>query len=233
MIAKPTRRTAITTLLGVCLAGCTGVIENAADQRAGGTGNGASAGSGTGSGNGSGTGIGGGGSGGDRTGTGGTLPPPQPGFVPEAAGLRRLTVPQYQNSVRDVLGVDVAITTEFEDGHDAERLCLDRSRARGPVGEARRAVRDVGARHRKACAFERRRSGSARRLQPGRDDGRLVHAAVHSEDRPPRVATAAGRSRAQPARGHRQERADGSERLLRRASVRRCGHSTVAALLVS
>ena len=42
-------------------------------------------------------------------GTGGALPPPQPGFIPEAAGLRRLTIPQYQNSVRDVLGIDVAI----------------------------------------------------------------------------------------------------------------------------
>jgi hypothetical protein len=115
MIAKPTRRTAITTLLGVCLAGCTGVIEDTAGQRPSGTGNGAAAGSGTGSGNGSGTGTGGGGSAGEGTGTGGTVTPPQPGFVPEAAGLRRLTIPQYQNSVRDVLGIDVAITTEFED----------------------------------------------------------------------------------------------------------------------
>lgn len=112
MIAKPTRRTAITTLLGVCLTGCTGVIEGPASQGVAGKGNGAAAGSGTGSGNRSGTGTGGG-SAGDGAGTGGSLP--EPPFVPEAAGLRRLTIAQYQNSVRDVLGIDVAITTEFED----------------------------------------------------------------------------------------------------------------------
>jgi Protein of unknown function (DUF1592)/Protein of unknown function (DUF1588)/Protein of unknown function (DUF1595)/Protein of unknown function (DUF1587)/Protein of unknown function (DUF1585) len=82
------RSAAITTVLGLTLTGCTGVIGGTDGHRGAGSGSG--------------------------TGTGGVVPPP-PGFIPEAAGLRRLTIPQYENAVRDVLGTGVTITTVFED----------------------------------------------------------------------------------------------------------------------
>ena len=40
--------------------------------------------------------------------------PPPAGYSPEEAGLRRLTIPQYVNSLNDVLGTGMAPTTEFE-----------------------------------------------------------------------------------------------------------------------
>jgi hypothetical protein len=71
---------------------------------------------------GAGTGVGGtgvGGSGGGGTGGGGagggtTPPPTPPAYKPAAATLRRLTVKQYENSVRDLLGAAVTPPTDLE-----------------------------------------------------------------------------------------------------------------------
>ena len=65
-------------------------------------------------GGGSGPGTGGTGAGGTTGGAGGAPPPPPGEFIPQAAGLRRLTIPQYRNAIRDLFGPDVAATTEFE-----------------------------------------------------------------------------------------------------------------------
>jgi hypothetical protein len=40
--------------------------------------------------------------------------PPPAGYTPEEAGLRRLTIPQYRNSVNDLFGAGMAPTTDFE-----------------------------------------------------------------------------------------------------------------------
>ena len=77
---------------------------------------GASTGTGSGAG-GSGASAGTGGAGGSGAGTGGAggtggAPPGE--FVPQTAGLRRLTIPQYRNAIRDLFGPDVTVTTEFE-----------------------------------------------------------------------------------------------------------------------
>ena len=63
----------------------------------------------------------GGGSAGSGTGTGGaggagggSTPPPGV-FAPQPAGLRRLTIPQYRNSIRDLFGAGVTVTTDFEE----------------------------------------------------------------------------------------------------------------------
>jgi hypothetical protein len=61
-----------------------------------------------------GSGVGGAGAGGSGTGGSGGSGVPPPQFAPQAAGLRRLTIPQYRNAVRDLLGADVTVTTEFE-----------------------------------------------------------------------------------------------------------------------
>jgi hypothetical protein len=42
------------------------------------------------------------------------IPKPPAGFVAEVAGLRRLTIPQYQNSINDLFGTGMAPTTDFE-----------------------------------------------------------------------------------------------------------------------
>ena len=134
---KPHRRTlrsaAVATALGLAL-GCSGVIGGPPDPdseprgrgRTGTAGaGGASATGGTGTGGptgtgGAGTGTGGptgtgGGTAGTGTGTGGGAPPPQADFAPQEAGLRRLTIPQYKNSIRDLFGTAVTVTTEFEE----------------------------------------------------------------------------------------------------------------------
>jgi len=75
------------------------------------TGGGSTTGTGTGAG-GSGAGAGAGGSGAGGAGGAGGAPPGD--FVPQTAGLRRLTIPQYRNAIRDLFGPDVTATTEFE-----------------------------------------------------------------------------------------------------------------------
>src|SRR5882672_5571482 len=45
---------------------------------------------------------------------GGTVPPPLEGFTPEVAGLRRLTLPQYKNSVHELFGDAVKVANDFE-----------------------------------------------------------------------------------------------------------------------
>jgi hypothetical protein len=109
------------------LVGCTGIIaepkENGNRDRppagdtvgSGGNGSGATGSGATGTagagGNG-GTGIGSGGSGGTGSGgTGGTSPP---AFVPAPATLRRLTLGQYANTVRDLLGANVTLPADLE-----------------------------------------------------------------------------------------------------------------------
>src|SRR3954462_3893121 len=46
--------------------------------------------------------------------SGGNTPPSSAEFHPAPSTLRRLTVAQYQNSVRDLLGPQVTITTDLE-----------------------------------------------------------------------------------------------------------------------
>lgn len=132
--SRATFRVAIaaTALAVTGLIGCSGMIGGAPDEdlprnrdRTGTTGAGGATGSGatgtgtTGSGGattgGGSTGSGGGtaGTGSGTGGSGGSTPPPGE-FVPQAAGLRRLTIPQYRNTVRDLLGADVTVATEFE-----------------------------------------------------------------------------------------------------------------------
>ena len=116
------------------IAGCTGVIAEppsakgsrgtgaaggnggaGASSGAGGnggiTGTGAG-GSGTGGSGTGGSGTGGSGTGGSGTGgSGGTSPP---AFVPAPATLRRLTLDQYANTVRDLLGANITLPTDLE-----------------------------------------------------------------------------------------------------------------------
>jgi hypothetical protein len=97
---------------GVGAGGATGV--GAGGSTGTGTGAGGAGGSGT-----TGTGAAGGtgpGTGGTTGGAGGAPPTPPPEFVPQTAGLRRLTIPQYRNALRDLFGPDGTVTTEFE--HD-------------------------------------------------------------------------------------------------------------------
>jgi len=106
------------TATGTGAGGATGVGAGGSTGTGAG---GAGTGTGTGAGGAGTTGAGGTGTGG--TGTGGTTggaggaggaPPPLPEFVPQSAGLRRLTIPQYRNAIRDLFGPDVTVTTEFE-----------------------------------------------------------------------------------------------------------------------
>jgi hypothetical protein len=45
---------------------------------------------------------------------GGVVVPTPQGFTPQAAGLRRLTLPQYANSIHDLLGAKINVPTDFE-----------------------------------------------------------------------------------------------------------------------
>lgn len=102
------------------IAGCTGVIAeppsdkgNRGSGAAGGNG-GADGSGGAGAGNGAGGngGIAGSGAGGSGVGgSGGTSPP---AFVPAPATLRRLTLEQYANTVRDLLGANITLPTDLE-----------------------------------------------------------------------------------------------------------------------
>jgi hypothetical protein len=91
------RRVCGVAAVGVALASCTGSIGE--NSHGGPSGSGGGSGTSTGAGGGS---------------TGGSIPPPPAKFVPQTAGLRRLTIPQYQNSVHDVLGTGINIITDFE-----------------------------------------------------------------------------------------------------------------------
>ena len=108
------------------IAGCTGVIAEPPSAKgsrgtgAGGTGGngGAGASSGAGGNGGSaGSGVGGSGAGGSGTGgsgTGGSGGTSPPAFVPAPATLRRLTLDQYANTVRDLLGANITLPTDLE-----------------------------------------------------------------------------------------------------------------------
>jgi hypothetical protein len=90
--------------------GCTGKIMDGRGQgQATGQATGAAAGSGAGA-SGNVTGSGGAGN------VGGVVPPPPPNlvFAPEPSSLRRLTVAQYQASIRDVFGAAIPFSTELE-----------------------------------------------------------------------------------------------------------------------
>ena len=110
---RPRSRGGSTTSTGTGAGGATTGVGAGGST---GVGAGGSTGTGTGSG-GSGPGTGGTGAGGTTGGAGGAggAPPPPPAeFVPQAAGLRRLTIPQYRNAIRDLFGADVTVATEFE-----------------------------------------------------------------------------------------------------------------------
>ncbi|HMI88737.1 MAG TPA: DUF1592 domain-containing protein [Polyangiaceae bacterium] len=137
LLGRPLWSAAAATALGLAM-GCSGVIGGPPDPEpqgrtrpatgtatgtatgaGGATGVGGTTGSGggtTGTGGPTGTGggtTGGGGSGAGTAGSGGG--PPEPEFAPQSAGLRRLTIAQYRNSIRDLLGADVTVTTELEE----------------------------------------------------------------------------------------------------------------------
>jgi hypothetical protein len=98
----------MTAALGLALASCTNGL-----LAAGGS-NGVGPGNGNGSG-GTGAGASAGASGTGVAGAGGVVvPPPPPGFTPQSAGLRRLTLPQYANSIHDLLGAKINVPTDFE-----------------------------------------------------------------------------------------------------------------------
>src|SRR6185503_12155936 len=128
------RRAAIRACLWIAgsavIAGCTGVIAEPPSAKGGRGGSGAAAGNGgTGASSGAGgnggiagSGAGGSGTGGSGTGgsgaggtgvggSGGTSPP---AFVPAPATLRRLTLDQYANTVRDLLGANITLPTDLE-----------------------------------------------------------------------------------------------------------------------
>jgi hypothetical protein len=97
---------AITTAIELVLAGCTGTIGTPSD----GTHSGVNAGAGGSGASSTGNGVG---SGGTIGGTG-AIPAP-PDFVPQASSLRRLTIPQYTNSIHDLLGASIAVPSDFEE----------------------------------------------------------------------------------------------------------------------
>ena len=113
---RPRSRGGSPTATGTGAGGATGVgTGGSTGTGTGGPGTSTGTGAGTGAG-GTGTGAGGTGAGGTggAGGAGGVAPPPLPEFVPQAAGLRRLTIPQYRNAIRDLFGPDGTVTTEFE-----------------------------------------------------------------------------------------------------------------------
>jgi hypothetical protein len=96
---------AITTAIEIVLIGCTGTIGGPNDGLggiAGGSGSGMSS-------------SGGGAATGSVAGGGSGLSAAQSVFVPQASSLRRLTIPQYQNSIHDLLGASIAVPTDFEE----------------------------------------------------------------------------------------------------------------------
>src|SRR6185503_12359269 len=98
---------AMATLIAGGGGGCTGSIGG----RAGGSGTG---GVGTVTGSGATTGQGNIGVGQGNTG-GGLVPVPEVVFTPAPASLRRLTIPQYANSIHDLFGPAVTVPADFEE----------------------------------------------------------------------------------------------------------------------
>ncbi len=95
---------AMATLIAGGAVGCTGSIGARASR------SGTGAGVGTVTGSGAGTGTGGQGNIG-----GGLAPVPVGVFVPAPASLRRLTIPQYANSIHDLFGQAVTVPADFEE----------------------------------------------------------------------------------------------------------------------
>ena len=122
---------------------------------------------------------------------GGNLPPAPVNSEPGASQLRRLTLLEYRNTLRDLLGVDNAPTLE------------SRRRSAGPGVRLHDRCGDHD-RHRRAQAPGwRRPAGPGRDAEPGRPGplyqgrrrGRALCARVHRPVRPPRLPPAAGRRR--------------------------------------
>ena len=209
--ATPTR-VGLGLLFAVCV-GCTGSIGTHGSNP------GAGAGIGTGT--------------GSSTGAGGAGASSNPGvYVPASPSLRLLTVSQYQNSVRALLGDAITLPADLEldtvlNGFvsigaskvDLSPLAVEQFEA------AALAVGQAGALRYTATR------GALVGCTPGGDDRRRVRAQLHHAVRSPRLAPPADRRRGDALRRRSPRRREhDAEELLRRPGVRSGRPAAVAAL---